>query len=165
MIGKKNSEVGCTGMETFQFSHLGGDQGLPTNEAIDLREVLKNCQTPVSRGCGPALRDEVLKELRQRGWTGAVKVAHGSKITIASQKNRVGLCIQTSGNMSRMYADLIKLQQMYLNNAIQVGVFVLPTAPAARELGDNLANSDRLQSELQIFRKVIHMPLTVISFE
>jgi hypothetical protein len=165
MVVKNNTEVGCTGMETFRFSHLGGDDELPEKEADELREVLGGCQIPVSRGYGPALRNEVLEELRRRGWTGAVKVAHGSKITIASQKNRVGLCIQTSGNMSRMYADLIKLQQMYLNNTIRVGVFVLPTALAARELGDNVANSDRLQSELQIFRKVIHMPLTVISFQ
>jgi hypothetical protein len=92
-------------------------------------------------------------------------VAHGSGISIASQKNRVGLGIQTAGNMSRMYADLIKLQQMYLNDTICVGVLIMPTAIAARQLGDNLANSDRLESELTIFRKVIHMPLMIISFQ
>ena len=64
-----------------------------------------------------------------------------------------------------MYADLIKLQQMYLNNNISVGVFIMPTAIAARKLGDNLANSDRLESELTIFKKVIHMPLMIISFQ
>ena len=64
-----------------------------------------------------------------------------------------------------MYADLIKLQQMYLDDTIRAGVFIMPTAVAARELGDNLANSDRLESELTIFRKVIHMPLVIMSFQ
>jgi len=41
----------------------------------------------------------------------------------------------------------------------------MPTAIAARKLGDNLANSDRLESELTIFKKVIHMPLMIISFQ
>ena len=152
-------------METFQFSHLGGDIALPEQEANELIQALKNCQSPVKRGYGPDLRKEVLTELIGLGWTGAIKVAHGSKISIASQKNRVGLGIQTAGNMSRMYADLIKLQQMYLDDTIRVGVFIMPTAVAARELGDNLANSDRLESELTIFRKVIHMPLVVMSFQ
>ena len=152
-------------METFQFSHLGGDDALPAQEANELIQALKKCRNPVKRGYGPDLRKEVLAELKRVGWTGAIKVAHGSKISIASQKNRVGLGIQTAGNMSRMYADLIKLQQMYLNDAIRVGVFIMPTAVAARELGDNLANSDRLESELTIFRKVIHMPLVVMSFQ
>lgn len=152
-------------METFRFSHLGGDNALPLTEASELNQALEKCKTPVTRGYGPDIRKEVLTVLKEQGWTGTVKVAHGSKMTIASQKNRVGLCIQTAGNMSRMYADLIKLQQMYLNDNIRVGVFILPTAHAARGLGDNLANSDRLESELTIFRKVIHMPLTVISFQ
>lgn len=152
-------------MKTFRFSHLGGDDELPQQEAYEIIQAVEKCQNPVARGYGPDLRKEVLAELNKLGWTGAVKVAHGSKISIASQKNRVGLGIQTAGNMSRMYADLIKLQQMYLNDAIRVGVFIMPTALAARELGDNLANSDRLESELKIFRKVIHMPLTVISFQ
>jgi hypothetical protein len=152
-------------MKTVQFSHLGGDVALPVREANELTQALKECQSPVKRGYGPDLRKEILTVLNRLGWTGAVKVAHGSKISIASQKNRVGLGIQTAGNMSRMYADLIKLQQMYLDDTIRVGVFIMPTAVAARELGDNLANSDRLESELTIFRKVISMPLVVMSFE
>lgn len=152
-------------MEIFQFSHLGGAELLPPKEAKEIIEALEHCSTPVKRGYGTDLRTEVLGALKRRGWTGKVQVAHGSRITIASQKNKIGLGIQTSGNMSRMYADLIKLQQMYLDDAIQVGVLVLPTSIAAKEMGDNLANSDRLESELHIFRKVIHMPLAVISFQ
>ncbi len=67
--------------------------------------------------------------------------------------------------MSRMYADLLKLQKLYLESRLQAGAFILPTSPTARGLGDNVANADRLQSELTIFRNVIDMPIAVFSFE
>ncbi len=67
--------------------------------------------------------------------------------------------------MSRMYADLLKLQKLYLENRLKAGAFILPTSPTARGLGDNVANADRLQSELTIFRNVIDMPIAVFSFE
>lgn len=152
-------------METHQYSHLGGCDALPPAEQEEILSAINRCNTPIERGFGTELRNEVLDKLKDQGWTDKVQVAHGSKISIASQKNRVGLGIQTAGNMSRMYADLIKLQQMYLDGLIDVGVLILPTAVAARILGDNLANSDRLEGELIIFRKVIHMPLVIVSFQ
>jgi hypothetical protein len=152
-------------MELFQFSHLGGAEVLPKTEAMEIMDAIEGCKTPAERGCGTDLRNEIMEKLKTSGWTDKVQVAHGSKISIASLKNKVGLGIQTAGNMSRMYADLIKLQQMYLDDTIKVGVLVLPTSAAAREMGDNLANSDRLESELAIFRKVIHIPLVVLSFQ
>lgn len=152
-------------MKTFKFSHLGGAEKLPPIEAQEIVDAIETCQTPIDRGYGTDLRNEMLDKLKKQGWSDKVQVAQESRITIASQKNKIGLGIQTSGNMSRMYADLIKLQQMYLNDAIRVGVLILPTSAAARQMGDNLANSDRLEGELSIFSKVIHMPLVVLSFE
>ena len=152
-------------MEIQQYSHLGGCGALPSEERSEILSALNQCYTTIARGYGTELRTEVLNKLKDQGWTDKVQVAHGSKISIASQKNKVGLGIQTAGNMSRMYADLIKLQKMYLDGTIDVGVLILPTAVAARILGDNLANSDRLEGELTIFRKVIHMPLVVVSFQ
>lgn len=144
---------------------MGGAEALPQKEANELIQTLQNCQSPIKRGFGPDLRTEFSEGLKKLAWPGAVKIAHGSGITITSQKNKVGLCVQTAGNMSRMYADLMKLQKMYLDETILVGVLVLPTSNAAKELGSNVANSDRLENELEIFRKVIHMPLKIISFQ
>ncbi len=124
-------------MEIFQHSHLEGDEKLPNQEKTEILKALGQCETPVIRGRARELRDEILRRLLKCGWSGKVQVAHGSRITIASQKNKVGLCMQTGGNMSRMYADLIKLQQLYLDNIIDVGVFILPTAPAAKKMGDS----------------------------
>ena len=113
-------------MQTIKHSHLGGAELLPHNEESEILETLQQCRTPIKRGYGTDLRNEIETGLFRKGWTGRVQIAHGSRVTIAAQKNMVGLGIQVTGNMSRMYADLIKLQQMYLGNMIEVGALVLP---------------------------------------
>ena len=152
-------------MDVRLFSHQGGCQVINSTEKDELICAIENSTVNLGKGYGPELRANLLERLSELGWSDKAKVAIDYNLTIASTKNRVGVCIQTSGNMSRMYADLIKLQQLYLDNVISVGAFVLPTAIAAKKLGDNLANADRLQKELILFKKVIHMPIVVFSFE
>ena len=67
--------------------------------------------------------------------------------------------------MARMYADILKLQKLYLDGKVDAGVTILPTLKAAKMMGDNIAHSNRLESEMDIFRKVIHMPIAIFSFE
>ena len=85
-------------------------------------------------------------------------------MTITSLKDQVGLCLQT-GNMSRMYADLMKLQTLYLDNSIKAAAIILPSKDVAKILGDNIAAFDRLERELEIFKKAYHVPTLVISME
>lgn len=79
-------------------------------------------------------------------------------------KDGVGLCLQT-GNMARMYADLIKLQALYLDNAISAAVIIMPSQPLALLIGDNIAQTTRLERELEIFRKAYHVPTIVFGLE
>ena len=74
-------------------------------------------------------------------------------MTITSAKDDIGLCLQT-GNMSRMYADLMKLQTMYLNNTIKAAAIIVPSQETAKLLGDNIAQAKRLERELAIFKLV-----------
>ena len=67
--------------------------------------------------------------------------------------------------MARMYADVLKLQKLYLDGKLDAGVTILPTLDAAKRMGDNIAHSSRLISEMDIFRKVIHVPIAIFSFE
>ena len=64
-----------------------------------------------------------------------------------------------------MYADLIKLQTLYLNNAIKSAVIVVPSAPTAQLLGSNIAQSTRLMRELDIFKKAYHVPTLIYALE
>jgi hypothetical protein len=85
-------------------------------------------------------------------------------MTITSMKGEVGLCLQT-GNMARMYADLMKLQALYLDNAIKAAAIVLPSQPIALLLGSNVAQAKRLERELEIFRKAYYVPTMVFALE
>ena len=152
-------------MKHYLYSHNGGAEQLPTEQKEEILVAVKNCEIPCLRGNGKKIRDYVVESLTESGWSSKVRIDRNSKISIASQKNKTGLGIQTSGNMARMYADLMKLQKLYIDGSLTCGVLILPTVNAARSLGDNLANSDRLQSELEIFSRVIFMPILVVAFE
>lgn len=64
-----------------------------------------------------------------------------------------------------MYADLIKLQTMYLDDAISAAIIILPSQPLALTLGDNIAQAGRLERELEIFRKAYHVPTVLAELQ
>lgn len=152
-------------MRHYIYSHQGASEAFPERARAEIETAIETCLVRIERGAAAAIRDHLVRSLGQNGWPDEFQVEPPSKITIASLKDGVGLCIQTGGNMSRMYADLLKLQKLYLEDAISTGAIVLPTSKASRDLGDNIANADRLAAELKIFRRVIHMPIAVFSFE
>ena len=88
--------------------------------------AVKNCEIPRLRGNGKKIRDYVVESPTESGWSSKVRIDRNSKISIASQKNKTGLGIQTSGNMARMYADLMKLQKLYIDGSLTCGVLILP---------------------------------------
>ena len=68
--------------------------------------------------------------------------------------------------MARMYADLLKLQALYLDNKIKAAIFILPTKECANSFGANVANYKRLLKELtNIFFKVITVPMVIVGFD
>lgn len=152
-------------MRHYFYSHQGASEEFPGGARAEIEGAIETCSIRVERGSAAGIRDHLVRSLGQNGWPDEFQVEPPSKITIASLKDGVGLCMQTGGNMSRMYADLLKLQKLYLEDAISTGAIILPTSKAARDLGDNIANADRLAAELKIFRRVIHMPIAVFSFE
>lgn len=153
-------------MITSKSSHADGRSIVPAVHLQDIEDCIAAIETQVARGAAPHIRAEFLAALATKGWSGEVSISpQESAVTITSRKRATGLCLQTGGNASRIYADLLKLQALYLNDDITCGIFVLPSAPAARVLGDNLAQGDRLVRELSIFRKVITIPLMVCSFD
>jgi hypothetical protein len=93
-----------------------------------------------------------------------VAIDSASKISVTSIKEQIGLCLQT-GNMGRMYADLLKLQTIYLRQSIKAGIFIVAVKKAAKTLGDNVVNFERLVRELQIFERSITVPILVIGIE
>jgi hypothetical protein len=143
-------------------SHNDGDRLLPAAHKADICSAIGAMTHPIQRHAAQALRRQFLDALICAGWSGEfVLQATISDISITSVNRTTGLCLQIGGNMSRFYADLLKLQSLYLERVIEQGVFVLPARNVAVSLGDNTANADRLIRELPIFRKVITIPLLV----
>ena len=145
-------------------SHCAGVERVPAAVLRDVGEAIAGVEARGEKGAAPRIRGQLLENLKASGWSGEVPVARGSDMTITSMKDGVGLCVQT-GNMARMYADLIKLQTLYLDNAIASAVIVLPSQPLALQIGDNIAQATRLERELEIFRKAYHVPTVLLALE
>jgi hypothetical protein len=145
-------------------SHCAGDAAVSSHVKDEIVQSIKGVAIKPARGAAPKIRDAILGNLKAQGWSGKVPVAKGSDITITAMREDVGLCLQT-GNMARMYADLIKLQTLYLDNAIKAAVLIVPSEPVALLLGSNIAQAKRLERELEIFKKAYHVPTLVYALE
>lgn len=145
-------------------SHCAGDAAVPEPIQVEIAGAIKAVSVKPGPGAATKIRDALISNLKSLGWPGKFPVAAGSDITITSMREGVGLCLQT-GNMARMYADLIKLQTLYLDNAIKSAVIILPSEPVALLLGSNIAQARRLERELDIFKKAYHVPTLVFSLE
>lgn len=130
----------------------------------EVSHAIKSVVTKISKGAGSTLRSAILQKLISCGWSKEVSISINSEMTITSIKSNVGLCLQT-GNMARMYADLLKLQKLYLDNAIAAAVMIVPSQQSAKAMGDNITHAARLERELEIFRKVIHIPIVIFAIE
>jgi hypothetical protein len=98
------------------------------------------------------------------GWSEEAKLDPGSSITITSVLGSTGLCLQT-GNMARVYADLLKLQLLFHRKKICGAILLVFAKQTATELGENIANFERLTKELKIFKEIITVPAIVFGLE
>jgi hypothetical protein len=151
-------------MKYVAYSHCAGDKALPTALQKEIAAAITAISVKPTKGAAKKFRVAFLDSLKGSGWSSEVAVAAGSDMTITSMKDEVGLCLQT-GNMARMYADLMKLQTLYLDNAIKAAAIIVPSNPIAKLLGSNIAEAKRLERELNIFKKAYHVPTVVFGLE
>ena len=151
-------------MKYVTYSHCAGDKALPVPLQKEIAIAITAITVKPTKGAAKKFRVAFLDSLKNSGWSSEVAVAQGSDMTITSMKSEVGLCLQT-GNMARMYADLMKLQTLYLDNAIKAAAIIVPSNPIARLLGSNIAEAKRLERELKIFKKAYHVPTVVFGLE
>lgn len=150
-------------MITFTHSHCHGDFSVPPTFVTDLRSVIEAYKEALEHYSITDFKDYLLPAIHKKGWSNEYYLDRSSKITITSIKEKTGLCIQT-GNMARMYADLLKLQSLYSKEIITGGILILATSSCGKSFGGNIASYERVIRELDIFDKVITMPLIIIGF-
>lgn len=151
-------------MNFTSYGHHHGNIEIPDHLRMQVADSINACEVPIQRNNATLLRDDILRRLSLKGWPPEVVIDPTSKISVTSIREQVGLCLQT-GNMARMYADLLKLQTLYLRETINAGIIIVPGLEAAKNLGDNLANFDRLLRELQIFERAITIPIMLLGLE
>lgn len=148
-------------MQVEEYFHKG-QVATPDFEA--LKAAISSVKISISKGSSKDLRVIIEDCLAELGWSQKVEITQSARINITSVKGKSGLCLQT-GNMSRFYADLIKLEYLYKKGKIANAIYILPSKECALKLGSNLVNFDRFVSELQIFQNVITIPLSVIGLK
>jgi hypothetical protein len=146
-------------MKLATHDHKGGAK------LIDgyLQDEVKNAivHSPSLSRATPA-RENILSSLRTKhGWSDEIIVSADAKISITSRKGDFALCVQT-GNMSRFYADLLKLEYLFKESSIKAAIYILPMKALASEWGENIANFERFTNELKIFSKIINTPMLAI---
>jgi hypothetical protein len=151
-------------MDHRTYAHRFGDRVIDPPLLREVTTAISLCGVRPAHGASDRIRQTILADLAKRGWSAKFELDPKSKITITALKLKVGLCVQT-GNMARMYADLLKLQTLCVRGSIECGCIVLPTHAAAKKLGSNIANFERLVRELPLFEQVVTMPIVVLGME
>lgn len=152
-------------MKTIIYEYQNGKKIIPGNILNSVTNVIEGLDYSLGKYKIKHFKDDLSDRLMMHGWSGAVRLSTCSSISITSVQKNIGLCTQT-GNMARMYADLMKLQAMYMDKKIKAAIFVLPTKECANTFGGNVANFDRFLRELtNIFPKVITVPMVIVGFD
>lgn len=150
-------------MRILTHSHNNGAEIIPSLLIDEISDAFKRIDSAVSRYEISDIRARIIEYLLSKGWSDKLVLARGSNISITSKKCDIGMCMQT-GNVSRMYADLMKLQALYLRNSINAGILIVSTTDCAKHYTSNAATYERLMRELDIFSQVITIPLVIIGF-
>ena len=154
---------GSERMTTKTHSHKDGKTIIPSQYVKELRQTIENYKKKLGLYKITDFKEYLIPAIQRKGWSDKYYLDRTSKITITSMKDETGLCIQT-GNMARMYADILKLQALYSRNIISGGILVVATSACGRSFGGNVASYERIIRELDIFDQVITMPLMIIGF-
>ncbi|MDU1280008.1 MAG: BglII/BstYI family type II restriction endonuclease [Clostridium sp.] len=134
----------------------------------NLYEEIKKCifvpDIGACKGITSNFKTAVEQNCTVYGWIINPTVSSGYSLTINAMKNKIGLTIQT-GNIARAFYDLLKFQSMYSMDKIDGCVLVVPTAEAAKALGSNISNFNRVKNEMQLYKHTISLPCLIIAID
>jgi hypothetical protein len=146
------------------YSHHNGVDVWQERDLYEwLTDVFEAPKIKVARRTTTDIRQHVKAELEKEGWAFNVAVDAEADLTVFARKGDLAVQLQT-GNISRYAYDLLKIQHLYLRKEIEAGALAIPTKEAAQVIGSNIANVERIWNELNIFDRIVTVPLMIISF-
>ena len=149
---------------TYDEHHSAGAKWEERELKEWLTDVFEAPAIRIAPRCTPAIRAHVETEFLNEGWALNVDIDQAHRLKIFAEKIDLAFHLQT-GNMSRAPYDLLKMQFLFQSARIESAALALPTKKAAQTIGDNIANAERLIKELQLFDRVISVPILVVAFE
>jgi hypothetical protein len=129
-----------------------------------LTDVFEAPGVPIKAGGTSAIKEHVTTEFLNEGWAMDARLDQEANLRVSALKDDLAFQLQT-GNMSRAPYDLLKMQYLCTSGKIKAAAIALPTVKAAKIMGDNIANAERVIRELQLFEKVITVPVLVVAFD
>jgi hypothetical protein len=129
-----------------------------------LTDVFEAPALQIQRHCTQDIHQHVQQEFINEGWAIDVQLSQQHQLAVTAIKSDLAFQLQT-GNMSRAPYDLLKLQYLFQSQRIEAAALALPTKGAAKLIGDNIANAERVCRELKLFDRVITVPIIVVAFE
>lgn len=147
-----------------KYDHRCGSKVVPQDILEKTVAVFAEYQNRIKKSNVAIVKPDLKDKLMLEGWSDEYRLNVDSRITITSFQQNIGLCFQT-GNVGRVYADLLKLQTLFVKGNIVAGVLIVPKKNMVTVFGSNSANYERVVKELPIFEQVITMPLVVVGFE
>ncbi|MDZ4752248.1 MAG: hypothetical protein SGI87_11565 [Flavobacteriales bacterium] len=149
---------------TYENHHSAGAQWEQRDLIEWLTDVFEAPSVRIEPRCTSEIRNHVETEFLNEGWALNVDLDQNHGLKVFALKDDLAFQLQT-GNMSRAPYDLLKMQYLFQSQKIEAAALALPTKIAAKIIGDNIANAERVIKELQLFDRVITVPILVVAFE
>ncbi|OXE35694.1 MAG: restriction endonuclease [Phenylobacterium zucineum] len=147
------------------YSLHNGDAEWERRELSDwLTDLFEAPNIAIEPGCTGQIRNHLRDELTNAGWSYNVRIDPRFDLTVTGMSHDLAFQIQT-GNISRAMYDLLKLQYLWTQKKIEAAALAVPTKDAAAIIGSNVSQVDRVWGELQMFDRIVTMPLLVVAFE
>lgn len=147
------------------YSHHNGEAEWQKRELFEwLTDVFMAPAVNITRGSTNLIRSHIRSQFEEQGWSGEIRIDANYDLTVFSMKGDLAFQVQT-GNISRAFYDLIKLQYLYSIEKIEAAALAVPSQLAAQRIGSNIASFNRIMNELALFSRIITIPLLLISFE
>lgn len=145
------------------YDHRNGLRSVSPAERMGVENIIESISSPIGKVSPKDITMPIKDALGRLGWSGSVNVGRGTKITITSARGDVGMAIQF-GNISRIYADFLKLQALYMEEKLSSAIVVVPHKNMLKLLSssggpDNRCSFERISREMPIFSKVITIPI------
>jgi hypothetical protein len=147
------------------FSHHNGENEWQKRDLFEwVTDVFELPNLVIGKGTTTTIRSHIRQKFEEEGWSDEVRISADHDLSVFSMKNDLAFQVQT-GNVSRAFYDLLKIQYLYSCEKIEAAALAVPTTKAAQKIGSNIAYFERIMNELNLFNRVITVPLLLISFE